>query len=112
MHIVCTQGMLFPATEFTITDLDTGNPIDMTVYTQSLKVYEQYGGALILEWSTADDSITVGGDDNNVITLGEKTSDDMDITARKYVYDWNFTIPGSYPVRYFTGNLIVKPSGE
>ena len=111
MHIVCTQGTLFPATEFTFTDKDTGNTVDMSIYEQTLKVWDQYGGSLILEWNTADDSITISGDDNEVITLGEKSALIMDIAARKYIYDWVFTIPGGQPVRYFTGNLIVKSSG-
>lgn len=112
MDIVCTKAMLFPATNFTFTNSDTGNPEDMSGYNMKLTMWTQYGGSEVLKWQTSDGSITIGGDDNNVVTLEEKTSVQMAIDAKTYVYDWVVWVGSGDPVRYFTGKVIVKPSGS
>jgi hypothetical protein len=109
LHIVCDQNTVFPETIFTFTD-ENDNPVDMRNYAQELIVRENNSGSVILEWSTADDTITIEGADHNQVVLGERTADEMNITAKTYVYSWKYTLTGQEPVQYFKGNLIINPT--
>lgn len=110
MHIIVDQAAAFPATDFTFTD-ENDNPVDMSSVSAELNVRESTGGAVVLSWKTSDNSMTVEGDDNEILRLNTKTVEQMSITAKKYMYDWFITQPGQEQVRYFYGTLIVRPTG-
>lgn len=109
LHIVCDQNAVFPATDFAFYD-ENDNPVDMTNYTALLEVRAVNGGTVILSWSKAASTITVAGDDNEILRLAEKTAETMAITAKKYIYNYWIYPTGEEPVRFFTGNVIVNPT--
>lgn len=115
VHIVADQNQLWPAQDFTFTDLDTGVATDLDPYDIRLQVRDGNNGTVILEWSTEDATITkhASPDDNpeeinNVARLAEKTALVMNITAKTYVYKWEMRIPESDWVKYMYGNVIIN----
>lgn len=107
--IICDHAALFPATDFTFLDKDTGLPIDLTDYEADLEVFEVNGGALTLEWHTSDDTITREGADNNIFRLAEKTDTEMSaIAAKTYAYNFWVYPTGTSRVKFSYGKFIVS----
>lgn len=59
----------------------------------------------VLQWSTDDDSITISGDDNNVINMASKTGDEMDIPAGTYKYDIQVVLSNGVTNTYVKGSM-------
>jgi hypothetical protein len=111
LNIVCDQGAVFPATDFTYTNKNTGLPIDLSDMVIEVEVRESNSGPIVLAWSTEDDTLEIVGDDSNTARLTSKTEEEMNIEAKSYLLEKWITQTGLGRVRYFYGNLIVRPTG-
>jgi hypothetical protein len=107
LHLVCTQGIVFEETDFEI-NLPDRTPVDLTDYRVECIVKESSGGSNVLLWDTDDSSITIEGVDTNIFRLGEKTVEQMSITAKIYTYEIYMTPPGGNRARKFYGRFIVN----
>jgi hypothetical protein len=110
MNIVCDHSAIFPATDFEFYNNETNAAVDMSGYSCDLEVFETNGGPLILEWHSSDNTVTVEGDDSNILRLASKSEETMGgITAKTYSFNlWIYPI-GEDRVRYATGRFIVNP---
>ena len=79
-------------------------PIDLSGCTILIQVRPTPSSAsVVLELTTDDSSIGIGGVDNNQITLNKI----VDVAAGTYVYDMNVTFPSGEVKTYLWGNFIV-----
>lgn len=79
-------------------------PIDLSGSTILIQVRPTPSSAsVVLELTTDDSSIGIGGVDNNQITLNKI----VDVAAGTYVYDMNVTFPSGEVKTYLWGNFIV-----
>lgn len=79
-------------------------PIDLSGCTILIQVRPTPTSAsVVLELTTDDSSIGIGGIDNNQITLNKI----VDVAAGTYVYDMNVTFPSGEVKTYLWGNFIV-----
>lgn len=79
-------------------------PIDLSGCTILIQVRPTPTSAsVVLELTTDDSSIGIGGVDNNQITLNKI----VNVAAGTYVYDMNVTFPSGEVKTYLWGNFIV-----
>lgn len=79
-------------------------PIDLSGCTILIQVRPTPSSAsVVLELTTDDSSIGIGGVDNNQITLNKIVG----VAAGTYVYDMNVTFPSGEVKTYLWGNFIV-----
>src|ERR1700752_360837 len=80
------RGDTFNGHSFEISQ--NGDPVDFTGAEISIQFRTTANSRrIILEWSTFDGSITISGAENNVIYMGVKDGDEMDIPPGTYKYD-------------------------
>lgn len=88
IHVV--QGDILART-FTFTDTDTGDPYDLSIYTEvKMQIRKKPGTILIAEGSLTDGQFAITGDDNNVLEMDGITIPE-DTTAGVYMYDIEFS---------------------
>lgn len=77
-------------------------PVDFSGAVIKLQVRKAAGYPVVLEWTTANGSITVAG---NIITMQPKTGAAMDIEAFKYVYDLQVLLSNGVTNTYVQGTF-------
>jgi hypothetical protein len=92
---------------FSLEDPD-GNPIDLTGVAVTMSVKRQRGANVPLIWSgsTGDGAISVGGTNNNVVSVVIPSADSEGFPAGSLVYDVEFTESG-INITYLTGTITV-----
>lgn len=100
------QGDILART-FTFTDADTGDPYDLSIYTEiRMQIRKKPGTALIAEGSLTDGNFAVSGADDNILTMdGILIPEDTEQGV--YLADIEFSATG---IRETTDNIriIVK----
>jgi hypothetical protein len=93
---------------FALEDPD-GNPIDVSNAVITMTIKRQRGGNVPLIWSgsTTSGDITVGGNDNNVVSIIIPASESEDFPGGSLVYDVEFT-EGAVNITYLTGTITVS----
>jgi hypothetical protein len=85
----------------TITD-DADDPIDLSAATIKMEVRSSVGGTVQFTFESGD-GITVGGTDDNVITISKL----VDITAGSYLYDLEIIYSGGEVQTLIKGSFTV-----
>jgi len=80
-------------------------PVDFTGATIKIQLRRKAGVASVLEWSTADGSITISGPSSNIINMGVKTGLQMEVEAAKYLYDLNVVLANGVTNTYVEGTF-------
>lgn len=83
VDMVCNQGATFTAT---MTWIDTGAVLSTVGFAAKMQVRRFFGGAIALDISDGDGTITLGGT-NGKITITLPPDVTADIPHGKYVYD-------------------------
>lgn len=102
---VCEQGATFH-NEFVWENRD-GTIIDLSLYTGKMQVRKNYGGVLIVEFNTSDNSLVL--DSSGRITLKLSSAVTRTLPPGKYKYDLELYGP-SDDVRLIEGEFVI--SGE
>jgi hypothetical protein len=80
------KGNTLKETIMTLLDANDA-PIDCEDASILVQVRKSPSDPVVLEWSTEDETITISGDDNNVVTLLEMGPEYTDIVPGIYKYD-------------------------
>lgn len=70
------RGDTLPAWQCALTDTETDDPI--AISSARMQVRKRGGAGVVLEWSTADGTLTITGAGDNVLTLAEKSASAME----------------------------------
>lgn len=86
----------------------TGALVDLTTYTAALQVRKAPGGPVVIELTTENGGITLGGVDGT-IDLGRLATETAEYAAGDYIYDLKL-ITGSNATRLLEGEFNVAPA--
>ncbi len=113
-NITQKKGDTFKARTLTFfSDEANTVPIDLSGYSVLMQVRKAgKANTAVLEWTTdpasgEDATITIGGDDNNVITLAQRSGSIMDIDPFNYVYDIQMTSSTGIVSTYIEGQFTI-----
>lgn len=85
--------------------LSNNEPVDLTGCTILIQIRKKANATTSeMSLSTTDNSISIGGEFNNQITLDKI----VNIAAGSYVYDMNITFPNSHVKTYLWGSFYVQ----
>lgn len=95
------RGDTFDGFAFRLTQ-NGGTPIDFTGATILIQFRKKPDGDIVLEWKTSDGSITIAG---NQINMLAKTGAQMDVASGTYKYDINVLFPTNVNKTYIEGEM-------
>ena len=102
------RGDTFEACPAFLTLLEDGEPVSIASARMQVRTDDEKA-KLVLEWSTEDDSITITGDDSNVLNLGAKTAVVMAAClAGDHLYDLELTTSGGVVMTPLKGVLPIS----
>lgn len=105
--ITVKRGDSFNLT-ITVTDTDTGNAIDVSGYTFKCQVRASKNSSKkLLEFLTSDNTLSVGGASNNVITLTQTAATMAGLPDGTHYWDLEVT-SGSTTETWYSGNFAVE----
>lgn len=96
------RGDDFEGHSFEVMNED-GTPINLAGSNIKIQLRRNVNLTVILEWKTADGSITIIGASNNKINMGTKTGAQMDIDGFSYLYDLQVIFPSGITKTYVKG---------
>lgn len=102
------RGDTFTGVDFVMDE--EGIPMDLTGAVVKVHVRPKADlTVLAFAWLTADSSILIAGEDNNIIRLQPLSADFMDdIDAGIYLFDLEVTFPSGEKITYITGTFIIE----
>lgn len=96
------RGDAFKGKRFKMySDAEHTVPLSITGYSILMQVRKSKFDPVVLEWSTADGTITI--ENGNEFFLAKKTKVDMDIDPFEYLYDIEFTDGDDEPETFIEG---------
>jgi hypothetical protein len=90
----------------TFTDKETGDPIDLSIYTDIiLQIRKKRDTAVLFQYGFSSNKITVTGDDDNVLNILDVV---IPSTPGNYVYDIDFVKSGGGIDQFIYGDLLIS----
>lgn len=102
VNITCYKGDTMALT-YTLTDTDSGDPIDLSAATIEMQVRQGTAGASSLLTLDLSNGITVSGAGNNIVNVSKVIT----LSAGTFRYDMQFTLGDGTIVTYFKGKFKV-----
>jgi hypothetical protein len=104
-NFICPQGATF--SKQLIWEIED-SPVDLTTYTARMQVREKYTStAKILDLTTENGGITLGGDDGTIL-INVSATNTENIVSKCYVYDLEL-VSSSTVTRLLEGQFTVTP---